>query len=44
MCSCNGKRYVVTYPDGTTKTFTNPTSARIAASRVAGATYKQASE
>ena len=41
MCSCTGKRYLVTYPDGREKTFTNPTSARIAASKVKGATYKQ---
>lgn len=37
-CSCNTK-WLVTYPDGRTETKTSATAARIAASKVTGATW-----
>lgn len=44
MCNCQ-HRYEVTYPAGhdgpTTQVFRTATAARIAASKVAGATWKQ---
>lgn len=38
MCSCNTK-WIVTYPDGRTEVKHSATAARIAASKVAGATW-----
>lgn len=40
MCSC--KQWIVSYPDGRPEEkFANPTLARIAASKVPGATWKR---
>ncbi len=38
MCNC-GKKWVVTYPDGRTEEKASSVAARIAASKVAGATW-----
>lgn len=39
MCSC--KKWIVTYPDGTSQIKQTATQARIAASQVPGATWKR---
>lgn len=41
MCSCN-KKWIVTYPgDRPQETYTSPILARVAASKVPGATWKR---
>jgi hypothetical protein len=44
MCSCGGgkAKWVVTYPDGHTETKSSAVAARIAASKVSGATWSRA--